>query len=131
MVKRVPQIEHLRVKELINFASENCDIKSYLSDYDYDKKLQREWLWNIISILVTEQFHAFVSISLQLRELKYIGQKSLKANSLPQFLDLFSKSKNVSIFYGRSNSLLSFTPRKIKVYEMETDIYFWKRLNLK
>ena len=32
MVKRVPQIEHLRVKELINFASENCDIKSYLPD---------------------------------------------------------------------------------------------------
>ena len=44
IIKRVLQIEHLRLKELINFASENCDIKSHLSNYDYNKELQREWL---------------------------------------------------------------------------------------
>ena len=73
MVKRVPQIEHLRVKELINFASENCDFKSYLPDYDYDKEPQREWLWNIINTLVPEQFHEFVSMALQFREKKLIA----------------------------------------------------------
>ena len=121
MVKRVPQIEHLRVKELINFASENCDIKSYLPDYDYDKEPQREWLWNIINTLVPEQFHAFVSMALQSREKKLIAQKDLKVNALPQLLDLFSKSKNLSIFNGRSHFLLRDAPRKRKVYEMETD----------
>ena len=61
-------------------------------------------------------------MALQSRELKHIDQKSLKVNALPQFLDLFSKSKNASIYYGRSNSLLlSYAPRKRKVYEIETD----------
>ena len=121
MVKRVPQILHLRVKELIYFACENCDIKSYLPDYDYDKELQREWHWNIINTLVPEQFYAFVSMALQSREKKLIAQKGLKVNALPQFLDLFSKFKNVSIFNGRSHFLLRDAPRKRKVYEMETD----------
>ena len=41
-VKRVPQIENLRLKELIIFAKQNIDIESYLPDYDYVKELQRK-----------------------------------------------------------------------------------------
>ena len=60
-------------------------------------------------------------MTLQSREKKFIAQKDLKVNTLPQFFDLFSKSKNVSIFNGRSHFFLRDAPRKRKVYEMETD----------
>ena len=60
-------------------------------------------------------------MALQSREKKLIAQKSLKVNAFPQFFELFSKSKNVSIFNGRSYFLLRDAPRKRKVYELETD----------
>ena len=47
--------------------------------------------------------------------------KEIEVNALPQFLDLFSKFKNLFIFNGRSYFLLIDTPPKRKVYEMETD----------
>ena len=131
MVKRVPQREHLRVKELINFASENCDIKSYLPDYDYDKELQREWLWNILNTLVPEQFHAFVSMALQSREKKLTAQKGLKVNALPQFLDLFSKSKMYRSLIEEVTSFWEMLLEKEKSIKWKLIIHFWKRLNLK
>ena len=50
-----------------------------------------------------------------------INQKGLKVNVLPQFVYIFSKSKNISIFNGRSHSLLRDAPRKRKAYKMETN----------
>ena len=114
LVKRVPQIDNLRVKELISFAKQNIEIESYLSDYDYYKVPQREWLCNIINTLIPEKFDEFVSWGFHKRENKLINQKGLKVNVLSQFVDIFSQSKNVSIFNGRSHFLLRDPPRKDK-----------------
>ena len=54
------------------------------------------------------------------REKKFINQRGLKVNVYPQFVNIFSKSKNVSIFIGRSLFFWEILLKR-KAYKMETD----------
>ena len=45
----------------------------------------------------------------------------MKVHFIPQFVDINSKSNNVSIFNERSHFLLRDPPRKWKAYDMEID----------
>ena len=108
------------VKELLCFIKQNIDIEIYLLDYDYDKEPQREWFCNIISTFLPEKFDEFLSWALHKREKKFINQRGLKVNVYPQFVNIFSKSKNVSIFIGRSLFFWEILLKR-KAYKMETD----------
>ena len=46
-VIRVPNLKNLTMKQIMEFAERNSDVKSCLPEYEYDKNPNREWYWNI------------------------------------------------------------------------------------
>ena len=121
IVAKVPHIESLRVKDIVWFAADNIDIKSYMPEYEYNKDPQREWIGNIVNTLLQDKFKEFIINSIRAREKKLISNKWLNISALPQFIKMFADSKNVSVSRGRTHFLLREHNIKRKAFEMETD----------
>lgn len=43
-VTKVPQVENLAIKNILEFAAKNVDIQNYLPEYEYNKQPNRDWL---------------------------------------------------------------------------------------
>ena len=70
MVIKVPHYKGLTVRDIIKFAETQAYIQTYLSDFEYDKALNRDSLCNIINTLIPKEFQRHIVK----RELK--GKKS-------------------------------------------------------
>ena len=55
-VIQVPQYEGLFVKDILKFAKTKVDIDEYLLEFEYNKEPNRQWLWNLVKSLVSDDF---------------------------------------------------------------------------
>ena len=57
---KVPLIDSLSIKLILNFAKEWTNINYYLSTYKYNKLPNRDWFWNLVNILTNKEFSKFI-----------------------------------------------------------------------
>ena len=62
-VIKVPQIEGLTIKEILEFAGSKINIQEYLPEYDYEREYNTEWLRNVVHSLLGESFRKHVEKS--------------------------------------------------------------------
>ena len=110
----------MTVEELVKFGEEKANISDYLPDYEYQKQTNRQWLCNVLNTLLGDTFSDFVQQKLKDRVKHIVRKKDLKMKALPEFVDIFMKSKNISVQKGRSHYLLKKWGKR-KWGEMEDD----------
>ena len=124
-VAKVPHIDKLSIKNLLKWGKDNTEIEMYLPTYDYDKFPNREWLCNVLNTLNYEGFQQLIKTSLKEREKMIVMKKRMNVVAIPEIIDIFAKSQNVSISKGKSHYLMrdfkSGIKRKNPEEEMKVD----------
>ena len=106
--------------ELIQFGEVNANISDYLPDYEYQKQPNRQWWCNVLNTLLRYKFSVFVQQKLKDRVKHFVRKKDLNVKALPEFVNIFMKSKNISVQKGRSHYFLKMWGKR-KLGEMEDD----------
>ena len=101
-----PHIQGLRVFQIINMAKQHCNIDLYLPDLKDDKLPSREFVVNIgknrstdrslVNTLIPEKLQEMVESAMARREYKFIKQKNISMNVLPEIKRIFNDTKEVS-----------------------------------
>ena len=99
---KVQHIKSLSIQNMLNFAIEYTDIESYLSNYNYGKFSNRDWLCNVINTIANKEFSSFVSGAMEKREKLIIMNRDLKVEDIPEVVSIFSCSKNVSVMNNKT-----------------------------
>ena len=116
----VPHLKGLTIKELIEFARTNFEIDLYISDYQYDKNPNRNWIWNIINTWCQVEFQNYIEKKISERSTFMIKMKVLNVKVLPEFMHIFQSSKNLSTEHWRSHFQLKAAGKR-KWEEVEKD----------
>ena len=61
-IVHVSQYQGLRVKEILSFAKTKVHISKYLPDYEYNKDPNRTWLWNVVNLLIHDEFKELLMV---------------------------------------------------------------------
>ena len=103
---KVPHIRGLRVSDLIEFAEQHVEIKSYLPEYKTERFPSRQWVWNMskemdynfykVATLVGKEFKEYVKQMMEDQEKEYISKRNTKFKILPEFASLIKKSNQLS-----------------------------------
>ena len=101
-VIKVPHLEGLRVKDILNWVRERVEIDRYIPDYDYQKEPNREWFINLVNTLLEDEFKVYVSDTLRVREQKVIKNKNLGVIVRNEFIEIFRNSKSISTSKGKT-----------------------------
>ena len=116
----VPHLDGLKISQIIEFSRQHVNIEAYLPDYEYSKYPNRDWLWNVVNSLLDKKFQELIQNKIWERTKKMVMKKKLSIKALPEFVDIFKLSKNISVQKGRSHYLLKkFGKRKWD--EIESD----------
>ena len=116
----VPHLDGLKISQIIEFSRQHVNIEAYLPDYEYSKYPNRDWLWNVVNSLLDKKFQEFIQNKIWEHTKKMVMKKKLSIKALPEFVDIFKLSKNISVQKGRSHYLLKkFGKRKWD--EIESD----------
>ena len=75
-------------------------VHSYLSDFEYDKAPNREWLWNVVSILISSEFKDYIDQKVFERKVSIYKSHNLIIMIKPEFVEIFTNSQSVSIIKG-------------------------------
>ena len=86
---KLPQYKYLFVRDFLNFAATEINIKRYVPDYQYSKEPNREWLGNLLNTLMPHDFQTFVAEKEEIRKQDLIESKNLTINAKPEFIDIF------------------------------------------
>ena len=105
-VWHVPQILGLKISQLLEFARSRVDIDSYLPDYDYKKEPNRQWVCNVINSLINKDFQELINLKIKERVKHVVMMKKLNVKALPEFINIFKASQNISTVNGRSHFLI-------------------------
>ena len=105
-VIKVPHLEGLRVKKILEFTFEHLDVQQYLPDYEYQKEPNKDWLCNLVHTLLHGEFRRFISTSMSQREAKIIKEKNLGVVARPEIINIFKNSRAVSTSKGKSHFVL-------------------------
>ena len=118
---KVPHIKSLEIKNIITFARQHCQVDNYLPVYS--KLPNREWLCNIINILIPNQFIKLIDEAMKNREKWLVDKLNLKVNTTHDIISIFNAFKNVSYIKGRTYFLMRKTneSRKKKFADIEMD----------
>ena len=121
---KVPHIDSLSIKQVLNFAKEWTNINDYLPTYKYNKLPNRDWLWNVVNTLANKEFSKFIQDRLAKREKCMITKMRLDVEAIPEIVNIFAKSKNVSYMNGRTHFLMrsQLENRKRKIHDIEMDL---------
>ena len=103
-IVKVPQIKNLSIKAILIWAKENTSIESYLPSYDYEKYPNRDWLWNILNTITYDKFQKLIKDSL--KEKMIVMKSKMKVEEIPEIINIFAKSENVSVLKGKSHFLM-------------------------
>ena len=106
MVCTIPHYMMLRITDLLKFARTQVDIDSYLPEYGYSKLTNRQWLCNVINTLVGPYLKRYVDDKIKDRVKYIVNQKKLTVKALPEFIQIFKSSSNISLENGRTNHLI-------------------------
>ena len=61
IIAKVSQYYRLRVRELIKIAEKEFEIHKFLPDYDYHKESNRDWVCNVINIVILNKINEFIN----------------------------------------------------------------------
>ena len=78
-------------------------LTSFMSDINYLKLPNREWLWNLLNTILGERFREFIQSKQQERTEYITEKKEMKVIALPEFIKLIKDSKSISTQKGRSH----------------------------
>ena len=95
-VIKLPQFKSWSIKEVLNYAINNLNIKEYLPDYSFDKLPNREWLCNEVNTISGALFKAFIHTALNNREKSILISKGLNVTAIPEIVQIFANFKYVS-----------------------------------
>ena len=87
----------MTVRDMIKFAEGKIIIKYYLPNYDYPNELNIEWLWNLISSLIHEEFKEYANEKVEKGRKSYINNKNYKITTNKEIINIFKALKSVSI----------------------------------
>ena len=100
-----PQIEGLKVHQILEKAREFCEIDDYMPELNDDKLPNREFVVNIgkitlieiqiVNSLIPEELQEMIDKAMEMREEKYIKRKNITMKVLPKFKDLFAEVKEI------------------------------------
>ena len=124
-----PQIEGLRLHQILEKAREFCEIDDYMPELNDGKLPNREFVVNIgnvtlieiqiVNSLIPEELQEMIDNAMEMREEKYIKRKSITMKVLPKFKDLFTEVKEIS---SNRYSLNYFRrKRTILYYDQDAD----------
>ena len=102
---KIPQYKGLRVREILSFAEEKISIAQYLSEYEYTKEPNREWLWNAVNSLTPKEFKVFVDEQVILWKESIVKNQNMHITAKNKFVEIFKASKAVSLEKGKSHFL--------------------------
>ena len=101
-----PHIQGLRVFQIINMAKQHCDIDLYLPELKDDKLPSREFVvnvgkyrsteWSLVNTLIPDKLQEMVESAMERRECKFIKQKNITMNVLPEIKRIFKDTIEVS-----------------------------------
>ena len=124
-IAKVPQINKLSIKSILKWGYENTDIDSYLPSYDYDKYPNRDWIWNVLNTIAHDKFQTLIKETLKDREKMIVMKSRLNVEAIPEIVNIFAKSQNVSVSKGKSHFLMrgdqGYWKRKHPDEEMKVD----------
>ena len=92
-VIKVPHLQGLKVKDILNWARKRVEIDRYILDYDYQKEPNREWFVNLVNTLLEDDFKNFINDKWRAREQKVIKSKNLGVTVQNEFIEIFKNSK--------------------------------------
>ena len=106
-VLQVPQIEGLRLENIVEFADKRINIKEYLPTFKNQKKLpDRSWVCNLgeennnneftVSTLINQKFKSFVMKKAKENDKMVVNKKKLEVKLVPEFAALFRKTDSLS-----------------------------------
>ena len=106
VMTHAPHIQGLRVFQIINMAKQHCDIDLYLPELIDDKLPSREFVvnvgkyrsteWSLVNTLMPDKLQEMVESAMERRECKFIKQKNITMNVLPEIKRIFKDTKEVS-----------------------------------
>ena len=92
-----PHLKGLTVDYLLKFRMETTKIKDYFPKYEYKKLPNRQWLCNLLNILLGDTFTKLVKEKIKDRIKFVIRKKELNAKALHEFVSIFNKSQNILV----------------------------------
>ena len=104
-VIRVPHLEGLRTKDILQCARERVDIDRYIPDYEYQKEPNRKWFVNLVNTFLEEDYREFINDKWRSSERKVINNKNLGITAKEEFIEIFKNSRSVSTSRGKRISL--------------------------
>ena len=105
-VCRVPHLKGSIVEGLLLLGQQRVNLNNYLSDYEYHKPPNRQWLCNVLNPLLGRIFAKSVQERMEARVKHVAMKKKLTVKLLPEFVNMFMSSKNISVQKGRSHFLI-------------------------
>ena len=85
-VCRIPHLKGLTIEDLLAFGQQRAALNDYLSDYEYHKLLNRQWLCNVFNTLLGNTFTKFVQERVQERVKHVVRKKDLSVMVLQNLL---------------------------------------------
>ena len=102
---KVPNVQKLRVSDIVEFAESHRDIRSYLPEFNTERYPSRQWVWDIgefwktnplVSTLIHNEFHEFVEEKIQSQEDDFMVKRNTNFKALPSFISLIKDSNVLS-----------------------------------
>ena len=131
IVIKVPHIKGLTVKDIIEFSETQVDVHSYLSDFEYDKAPNREWLWNIVNTLIQSEFKDYIDQKVFERKVSIFKSQILCIMIKSEFVEIFKNSQSVSFIKGKSNFLIRMLRKTKYKLKMSISKLKMRKINLK
>ena len=128
-VIQVPQYEGLFVKDILKFAKTKVDIDEYLPEFGYNKEPNRQWVWNLVNSLVSDDFQNYIDKKVKLRKQNLIKQQNIKMTINYELINIF-KSSNVISSEKEKSHFLARLPKKFS-YEHSMKTFLKKIESLK
>ena len=91
IVIKISYYKGLTVKDIIELKETEINVHSYLSDLEYDKAPNREWLWNVVNTLILSEFKEYIDQHVFERKVSIYKSQNVSTIIKPEFVDIFKK----------------------------------------
>ena len=105
-IVKVPQIEKLSIKSILKLEHDHSNIDSDLLSYHYDKYPDEDWIWNVLNSIAHNEFQKLIKDALKDREKMIVMKSKMNVEAIPEIVNIFAKSQNVSVSKGKSHFLM-------------------------
>ena len=120
---KVPQIKSLNIIDILVFSKKQTNIDEYLPSYEYDKFPNRDWLCNVINIIVLKEYNECIASDLNQREKLKLLDRGLEVGAIPKIVNIYFHDLKMFLLWKKSHYLLRKQPnfRKRTVLDREIE----------